>query len=214
METEPQKYLPDPSKHKAMVVREIYPLVEYGKKEAPPRGVDASLKYRETFREFFRKRVPDTPLDAKVRLVVQAYREAMPKPERSEVAEALLRGLETQKNLMEAEGGHLSAEEVRPFLKVNSKQAVFDQYNKGLLVGWREKQNTVRFPVWQFAHGQVLQGIAEALQVFAGQPHLDEWAKVLFFLSPRQSLGGRRPLDLLREGEVEKVLSLARAYAE
>jgi hypothetical protein len=174
----------------------------------------ASGQFKQQLVHYFRSKTPQESADAKVRLVVEAYREATPTPRRSEVAEALLRGLQAQSSLKDAEGGNLSADEVRPLIQVNSKQAVLDRYNKGLLLGWREKQNAVRFPVWQFAAGNVLPGLVDALEALRENSELDDWAKVLFFLSPRETLRGKRPLDLLRAGKSDKVISLARSYAE
>jgi len=152
--------------------------------------------------------------DVKARAIVQAYREATPSARRSPVAEALFRGLEVQNRLKEAEGGSLSADDVRPLVNLKSKQGVLDRHHQGSLLGWREKQNAVRFPVWQFTATGVLPGIVDALQALSRNPSLDDWAKVLFFLSPRESLDGRRPLDLLKAGQSDQVISLARAYAE
>lgn len=55
----------------------------------------------------------------------------------------------------------------------------------------------------------MLKGIEETLQIFASN---DQWRVMLYFLSNRRSLAGRRPLDLLREGEVAKVIAHAKAY--
>jgi hypothetical protein len=60
----------------------------------------------------------------------------------------------------------------------------------------------------------VLTGLEEALGVLNQDARLDGWGKVLFFLQAKGSLGGRRPLDLLREGKVEEVRLAAQAYAE
>jgi hypothetical protein len=36
----------------------------------------------------------------------------------------------------------------------------------------------------------------------------------VFFIDPNTRLNGRRPLDLLREGELQKVLDAAREYGQ
>jgi len=162
----------------------------------------------------FRSNRSKEAAEVKARAIVQAYREATPSARRSPVAEALFRGLEVQNRLKEAEGGSLSADDVRPLVNLKSKQGVLDRHHQGALLGWREKQNAVRFPVWQFTATGVLPGLVDALQALSRNPSLDDWAKVLFFLSPRESLDGRRPLDLLKAGQSDQVISLARAYAE
>jgi len=68
---------------------------------------------------------------------------------------------------------------------------------------------------WQFdEHGHVLDGLEAVLEILNQDERLDAWAKILFFLQEKPSLGGRRPLDLLREGKLKEVSLAAQAYAE
>ena len=144
-----------------------------------------------------------------------AINKALPVTFKSPEAEALFRGIEAQRRLKESEGGSLSAEEAGKILGLSSRQAVFDRYRQQRLIGWREKQGAVRFPIWQFGpDGNVLEGLPDVLKILGHQSPDDDWAKVLFFLSPRESLDHRRPLDLLRKGKVKQVKALAQAYAE
>ncbi len=153
------------------------------------------------------------PVDVVERVRIALSR-AIPTTLKSPLAEALFRGIEARQRIKEMEGGTLSAEEAGRLLGL-VKQAVIDRYNKGRLLGWREKQGAIRFPVWQFREdGHVLGGLPEALGVLAQNKRLDDWAKVLFFVNPRDSLKNQRPLDLLRKGEAEHVIELARAQVE
>jgi hypothetical protein len=128
------------------------------------------------------------------------------------LAMALGRGVLAREELKEQEGGSLSAEEARMQLGGLSKEAILKRYRKGQLLGWREaKQDAVRFPVWQFKDGNVLPGIRETLAVLNEAPWMDDWGRILFFLNPRSSLKNTRPLDLLREGDMERVTELAQA---
>jgi len=65
--------------------------------------------------------------------------------------------------------------------------------------------------VWQFEDGNVLGGVPESLAVLNEAPWMDDWGRILFFLNPRTSLGKKRPLDLLRERNIDSVLELAHA---
>ena len=133
---------------------------------------------------------------------------------KSSLAMAHMRGAVAREKLKEEEGGSLSADDTGECLGI-SKAAVLKRYQKGQLLGWREaKQNAVRFPAWQFKDGNVLPGITEVLEVFRSAPWLDEWARIVFFLSPLASMRGKRPLDLLRKGELRKVLRAAQANVE
>ncbi len=144
-----------------------------------------------------------------------ALNKAMPSTLKSPLADALFRGIEAQRQIKESDGGTLSVEEAARALSLGSKQAVIDRYNKHRLLGWREKQGAIRFPLWQFQPGKgVLKGLPEVLEVLAQGRNLDDWGKVLFFVNPRESLRGRRPLDLLKKGIVQPIVDLAKTYAE
>lgn len=128
---------------------------------------------------------------------------------------AVARGMEARQKLAEAEGGSLSSDEVARLLRI-SKTAVLKRLEAGRLLAWREARlQAARFPRWQFdEHGQVLTGLTEVLDALNQDQGLDAWGKILFFLQTKTGLGGKRPLDLLREGKVKQVCQAAQAYAE
>jgi len=128
---------------------------------------------------------------------------------------AVARGWEARQQLVEAEGGSLSSEEVARLLRI-SKTAVLKRLEAGRLVAWREERlQAARFPRWQFdEHGQVLAGLTDVLDCLGQDQGLDAWGKILFFLQTKNSLGDKRPLDLLREAKVKEVCLAAQAYAE
>lgn len=126
---------------------------------------------------------------------------------------ALMRGAAARAEMIDAHGGCVSADDAGRLLGL-SKTRVLERYREGTLLGVRvEKQNAVKFPVWQFqdAESKVRPGVAEAIAVFRELPQLDDWAILTFFLSPRDSLGGKAPVKLLLAGKAERVVNLARA---
>jgi hypothetical protein len=131
------------------------------------------------------------------------------------LARAQVRGLGVRQQLAEAEGGSLSSEDVARTLQI-SKTAVLKRLAAGRLLAWREERlQAARFPRWQFdEHGQVLDGLEEVLELLSQDERLDAWGKMLFFLQEKARLGGRRPLDLLRDGKLKQVRLAAQAYAE
>ena len=131
------------------------------------------------------------------------------------LARAQLRGLQARQQLADAEGGSLSSEEVARLLGI-SKTAVLKRLTRGRLLAWREERlQAARFPRWQFdEQGQVLAGLEATLEILNRDAHLNPWGKILFFLREKGSLGGRRPLDLLREGKSKELCLSARAYAD
>lgn len=96
-----------------------------------------------------------------------------------------------------------------------SRQAVLKRLKAGTLIAWKESsQNAYRIPSWQFdVDGHLLPGMAEALKAL-NIPEFDEWAKILFFLQKRASLKGKRPIELIENGELEIVAALAQSHAQ
>lgn len=80
------------------------------------------------------------------------------------------------------------------------------------VVFWRDAQHEFHYPRWQFTEaGALLPGVQEILETFRSH---DEWRVMRYFLGQRKQLGGQRPLDLLRSGELDKVLAHARIHGE
>lgn len=69
----------------------------------------------------------------------------------------------------------------------------------------------LHFPVWQFHKGKLLPGIEKVLRIFRSD---EQWRVMLYFLANRHSLAMQRPLDLLRRGESDKVVSHATIHLE
>jgi excisionase family DNA binding protein len=163
------------------------------------------------------RRHRDQPPDTLVRLVGLACQVCIGLGESraDKLARAQLRGLSVRQQLAAAEGGSLSSEEAAQRLGI-SKTAVLKRLEAGRLLAWREERlQAARFPRWQFdEHGRVLTGLEAVLEILGQDAHLDPWGKVLFFLEDQAGLGGRRPLDLLREGRIDEVRRAAHAYAE
>jgi len=67
------------------------------------------------------------------------------------------------------------------------------------------------FPAWQFTDRGTVPGLEQVLLALAGH---DEWMQNVFFIDPNTRLGGSRPLDLLREGEIPEVLDAAREFGQ
>src|SRR3984893_1293002 len=105
----------------------------------------------------------------------------------------LARGAIARKKLEDAEGGAISAEEVAQLLGL-SRQGVDYLRKTKRMVAWRLSGGKWHYPVWQFHDGRVRPGISECLKELSSD---DPWSRMIFFLSPRESLSGRRPLDLI-----------------
>lgn len=92
-----------------------------------------------------------------------------------------------------------------------SRQNLEDHRRKGHVLGFRVGR-TWRYPRWQFAPGDnrgVIPDLKEVVDALALSPV----GAMVWIMSPNDGLGGRTPLDLLRGGRSEPVLSLARELA-
>jgi excisionase family DNA binding protein len=124
------------------------------------------------------------------------------------LAAALARGEAVRQKLAIAEGGPVSTAQAARLLGI-SQATVRRRWRAHRLMAWKQGRS-LRFPVWQFAGGQVMKGIEEVLKIFHCD---DQWRLMLYFLSDRLSLTGRRPLDLLRERKMAEVIDHAKAHA-
>ena len=122
---------------------------------------------------------------------------------------ALLRGSEMKRDLLKAEGGALSGPQLAGHLGV-TPQGLGKKRERNQ-VFWLEIGDGFVFPAFQVGKTGLLPGIREVLAVFQVD---DPWMRVHFMLTGDRRLGGRRPIDLLREGKIEEVVQAATAYGE
>jgi hypothetical protein len=122
-------------------------------------------------------------------------------------ARALLRGLEiAEADLVEA-GGAFTAEEAQRLLNGVTRQALEKRVRDGSLLAVPGPGNRRRYPAMQFTRQGVVPGLAEVQDAL---PTRDPWTILNFFVRPDERLGGRKPIELLQDGEVGLVVSAAR----
>ena len=103
----------------------------------------------------------------------------------------------------------LTAPEVAQLLRV-SRQTPHDRVESGTLLAVLDK-GALRFPQWQFdpnGPDGVVAGLPRVVRSLRAMPAL---AKVNWFVRANPYLEGRRPIDALRQGDVERVLDAAAA---
>ncbi|MNK94073.1 hypothetical protein D3C87_1142630 [compost metagenome] len=104
-----------------------------------------------------------------------------------------------------------AAQQAADHLKV-SRQAIDKRIRSGRLLAVETGRHGRQIPAWQFTKDGVLNGLEVVLLELVDH---DPWMKLAFFLSPNILTEGRRPLDLLRDGEsVELVARAARMHGE
>jgi DNA-binding XRE family transcriptional regulator len=126
------------------------------------------------------------------------------------LARARMRGVRARQQLLEAEGGPVSAAELGKEIGV-SRQTV-DAWRKARRVLAIERgRRGFAYPAWQALDGRLLPGLDLALEALSGT---DFWGALNFFLTPDPRIEGKRPLDVLREGDVRDVERLASSHGE
>ncbi len=113
--------------------------------------------------------------------------------------------------LKATEGGAWTGQELQKRFKL-TPATLHRRRKEHRIIYFRDGRHDFHYPIWQFTPGgAMLPGIQEVLAKFQSR---DEWRVMRYFLGKRAELGDRRPLDLLRDGEREKVLAHAKIHAE
>ena len=125
------------------------------------------------------------------------------------LAAARVRGARQAREILREEGGTVGAGDMGELLGGISAQAVDKRRKKGRLLALPVGKGSYRYPVWQVHGGSVVEGFEDVMgELGVGDP----WMRATFFLSGDSRLGGERPLDRLRWGDVEAVRRAAAAY--
>jgi hypothetical protein len=91
------------------------------------------------------------------------------------------------------------------------RQTPHDRHKAGTLLAVKDKGQW-RFPAWQFdpdGPDGVLEGLPEANRSLRGP--VSDVGRVRWFITPKQLLDGRAPLDALRSGDIDEVIAEAEA---
>lgn len=123
-------------------------------------------------------------------------------------AMALLQGVKiAQQDLREA-GGAYTLEQVRLLLQGISRQAVDKRVQEGTLLAVPGPGNRRAYPTIQFLNdGRLVDGLKAVRQALGSS---NPWLMLNFLSRPDPRLDNRKPIDLLRGGEIEPVLEAAR----
>ena len=129
------------------------------------------------------------------------------------LAEARLRGERRMAEILEAEGGSVGAAEAAEVLGI-SERALEHRRREGTVLALPVGDGEHAFPRWQFdgdAEDGMAPGLPRVLRSFSLE---SPWMQAEFMLAPEDRLGDRRPLDVLKAGEVDVVVRAASAYGE
>ncbi len=124
------------------------------------------------------------------------------------LAAARIRGARGRAELLAQEGGMISATEASTILGL-SRQGVDKRRRGNKLLALEGGRRGYQYPLWQFMNGTVLPGLDQVLGILAEHPPLTQ---MQFFLAGNHRLGKERPLDRLRNGDIETVKRAASAF--
>jgi nucleoid DNA-binding protein len=136
-----------------------------------------------------------------------AYEPAASAYEPSARAQALLRGKEICENDLKATAGSYTLEDVETLLGI-SRQAIDKKVRDDALLAVPGPHRRRRYPVVQFTADGILPGLRDVLKSL---PSANGWFRLNFLINPDSHLGGRRPVDLLKEDRVDPVVRAAKA---
>jgi len=126
-------------------------------------------------------------------------------------ARAVLEGVRIAQEDLRRSGGAYDLDQVRTILRGISRQAVDKRVQEGSLLAVPGPSNHRSFPTLQFnADGTVVKGLKSIREAL---PTDNPWTVLNFLVQPDDRLGGRRPIDLLKEGQAELVVEAARRMA-
>ena len=123
-------------------------------------------------------------------------------------AKALLQGTKLVEEDLRASGGAFSLADVRRLMHGVSRQAINKRVNEGSLLAVPGPSNRSLYPVVQFGNdGMPVEGLKEVRRALATK---SPWMLLNFLVTKEPRLGGRKPVDLLKAGDVSAVVEAAR----
>jgi hypothetical protein len=127
-------------------------------------------------------------------------------------AQALLEGVRIAQEDLRKAGGAYDLEQVRTLMQGVSRQAVDKRVQEGSLLAVPGPSNRRSYPTLQFnPDGTIVEGLKA---VCAALPTSNPWTILNFLVHPDDRLQGRKPIDVLKAGNVALVVEAARRLGQ
>lgn len=181
-------------------------------KEADPRLLDTVRKWQEGAERTRAKASATKTSAGGVPELAETLTEVRSSAYRPDArARAVLRGVKMTEDMLVAAGGAFDLAEVQALFRGVSRQAIDKRVQDGSLLAVPGPGGSRVYPTFQFqTDGSLMPGLK---QVQAALPSRSPWAVLAFLMTPHADLGPRetprRPVDLLREGDLALVLLAA-----
>lgn len=125
---------------------------------------------------------------------------------------AMLEGIRIAQEDLRDAGGAYDLDQVRTLMRGVSRQAIDKRVQDGSLLGVPGPSNRRSYPTLQFNRdGSVVAGLKAVREALRTN---NPWTILNFLSHPDDRLDGRKPIDLLRSGEVALVVDAASRYGE
>ena len=125
---------------------------------------------------------------------------------------ALLHGARIAQDDLREAGGAYDLDQVRTLLHGVSRQRIDRRVKDRTLLAVPGPSNRRLYPTVQFNHdGSVVAGLKPVLEVL---PTQNPWSALNFLVRPDHRLDGCKPIDLLKLGQVDRVVAAAQFMAE
>jgi hypothetical protein len=132
--------------------------------------------------------------------------------EPSSRAKALLKGVQIAQTDLKESGGAYDLDQVRFLMNGISRQMVDRKVREGSLLAVPGPSNRRAYPTVQFtSDGTVVPGLRTVQDAL---PTDNPWAVLNFLVRPDPRLNGRKPIDLLKAGEIDLVVDAARQVGQ
>ena len=183
-------------------------------------GLERDLRERfaSRYREFLQRFSEEVPPEVLVRaleasdersgLAVALAETVEIPPAKDPLGRAKARSLEVRRRLLREAGGTHEVAAVADLLEI-TPAAVHQRRQRGTLLAVRTAHGQWVYPAFQFEPPQRANEIGPILTAFRVS---EPWTKLSVLLSSAPSLGGRRPVDALREGDVEGAVEAVASY--
>lgn len=125
---------------------------------------------------------------------------------------AILEGIRIAEEDLKEAGGAYDMDEVRTLMRGISRQAVDKRVQEGSLLTVPGPSNRRSYPTLQFNDdGTVVDGLKAVCEVL---PTRNPWMILNFLAQPDDRLRGRKPIDVLKQGEIDLVVEAARRMGQ
>ena len=124
--------------------------------------------------------------------------------------EAMARGAAIKRELLTSGGGSLTSSQVASALGI-TRQAVDKRRNRRALLAVPNGSGEYVYPACQFTADGVIPGLEEVLRAFQIR---SPWTQLSALLASAPGVGNQTILEVLKSGEIEKAVAIARSFGE